>query len=157
MVGFGTTKLTRVWEPALLWNQLHSQRLVVVECHDENFGWDVSSRRTLGLCAAVCPSRWLLRRCTVGRSWDHSREIESESLFSSLRWRESHASEFPAPARNSERRVRIESGPVLSPSRQHRFLRIALPWKEIPGPTGAPMFCGIVYEGDVPIRTCTKG
>jgi hypothetical protein len=22
MVGFGTTKLTRVWEPALLWNQL---------------------------------------------------------------------------------------------------------------------------------------
>jgi hypothetical protein len=24
MVGFGTTKLTRVWEPALLWNQLHS-------------------------------------------------------------------------------------------------------------------------------------
>ena len=25
MVGFGTTKLTRVWEPALLWNQLHSE------------------------------------------------------------------------------------------------------------------------------------
>src|SRR6266567_6969454 len=24
MVGFGTTKLTRVWEPALLWNQLRS-------------------------------------------------------------------------------------------------------------------------------------
>src|SRR5882762_3423455 len=43
------------------------------------------------------------------------------------------------------------------PSRQHRFLRIALPWKEIPGPTGAPMFCGIVYEDDVPIRACTKG
>ena len=93
---------------------LHSQRLVVVECHDENFGWDVPSRRTLGLCTAVCPSRCLFRRCTVGRSWDHSREIESESLFSSLRWRESHASEFPASARNSERRVGIESGPVLS-------------------------------------------
>src|SRR6202521_5654252 len=25
MVGFGTTKLTRVWEPALLWNQFHSK------------------------------------------------------------------------------------------------------------------------------------
>jgi hypothetical protein len=24
MVGFGTTKLTWVWEPALLWNQLRS-------------------------------------------------------------------------------------------------------------------------------------
>jgi hypothetical protein len=24
MVGFGTTKFTRAWEPALLWNQLHS-------------------------------------------------------------------------------------------------------------------------------------
>src|SRR6266567_8950152 len=24
MVGFGTTKLTRVWEPALLWNQFRS-------------------------------------------------------------------------------------------------------------------------------------
>jgi len=23
MVGFGTTKFTRAWEPALLWNQLH--------------------------------------------------------------------------------------------------------------------------------------
>jgi hypothetical protein len=26
MVGFGTTKLTRVWEPALLWNQLRKAR-----------------------------------------------------------------------------------------------------------------------------------
>jgi hypothetical protein len=26
MVGFGTTKLTRVGEPALLWNQLHVDR-----------------------------------------------------------------------------------------------------------------------------------
>jgi hypothetical protein len=24
MVGFGTTKFTRAWEPALLWNQFHS-------------------------------------------------------------------------------------------------------------------------------------
>jgi hypothetical protein len=24
MVGFGTTKFTRAWEPALLWNQLRS-------------------------------------------------------------------------------------------------------------------------------------
>jgi hypothetical protein len=27
MVGFGTTKFTRAWEPALLWNQLHSERV----------------------------------------------------------------------------------------------------------------------------------
>src|ERR1700719_2277565 len=26
MVGFGTTKLTRVWEPALLWNQLTTRK-----------------------------------------------------------------------------------------------------------------------------------
>jgi len=39
------------------------------------------------------------------------------------------------------------------PSRQ----QTTPPWKEILGPTGAPMFCGTVYEGDVPIRACIKG
>src|SRR5882762_12005309 len=93
---------------------LHSQRLVVVECHDENFGWDVPSRRTRGLCTAVCPNRCLFRRCTVGRNWDHFRKNESEGLCSSLRWRESHASEFPASARRSGTRAGIELGLVLS-------------------------------------------
>ena len=65
------------------WAAHVDQRLVVVECHDENFGWDVPSRRTRGLCTAVCPNRCLFRRCTVGRSWDHFRESESENPFSS--------------------------------------------------------------------------
>jgi hypothetical protein len=42
------------------------------------------------------------------------------------------------------------------PSRQH-FLQIAPHWKEIQGASGAPMFCGIVYDSDVPIQACTKG
>jgi hypothetical protein len=95
-------------------SRLHSQRFVVVECHDENVGWDVPSRRTRGLCTACCPNRRLFRRCTVGRSWDHLRESESENLFSSLRWRESQASEFPASARRSETRAGIECELVLS-------------------------------------------
>jgi hypothetical protein len=42
------------------------------------------------------------------------------------------------------------------PSRQHSF-KLYLGRKEIPGTTRTPVFCGIVFDGDVPIRVCTKG
>jgi hypothetical protein len=35
MVGFGTTKLTRVWEPALLWNQLRVSGSLAAPSADE--------------------------------------------------------------------------------------------------------------------------
>ncbi len=42
------------------------------------------------------------------------------------------------------------------PSRQKSF-KLYLGRKEIPGTTRTPVFCGIVFDGDVPIRVCTKG
>jgi hypothetical protein len=134
---------------------LHSKCLHSVECHDEGLWRPVPCRSSGGLCDTVGPElHFLFRRAqsikigTTSAKWNPkiSSSVCDKVPFSPPDFR-------PLP-KIVTRRPGLNLNSSCPESRQ---LKIVSPLTQTPEGKGAPMLCGIVYEGDEPIPFCTKG